>query len=204
MKIDQIRDMQKRLRFRPMEGGRRACILDSADRLNDAASNALLKTLEEPPEETHLFLITSRPHQLLPTILSRCQWVKFKPLSSAHIVQILRTAHSLEEDRPNSMPPWPGEAWVRLWRSATGWIFRSALAWLRAFSEIPEKTTEEIFETCERMAKEEEENQDLLELWKIWVRDLMVFKIQGKAGRGELINHDLGAEVARQAKKVFL
>jgi DNA polymerase-3 subunit delta' len=47
MKIDQVRDLQRRLRYRPMEGGKRACILDSADSLNEAASNALLKTLEE-------------------------------------------------------------------------------------------------------------------------------------------------------------
>jgi DNA polymerase III subunit delta' len=49
IKIDQIRELQKRLRFRPMEGKSRACLLDPADRMNAAAANALLKTLEEPP-----------------------------------------------------------------------------------------------------------------------------------------------------------
>jgi DNA polymerase-3 subunit delta' len=89
IKIDQIRELQRRLSYRPLEGGRRACIIDPADQMNDAAANALLKTLEEPPAETYLFLITAKPHQLLPTILSRCQWVKFKPLSIGSIVQIL-------------------------------------------------------------------------------------------------------------------
>jgi DNA polymerase III gamma/tau subunit len=75
--------------------------------------------------------------------------------------------------------------------------FQKRTAWLQAFSDIPEKTAEEIFETCERVSKEEEGIDDLLELWKVWVRDLMVFKIQGSGRGAKLINHDLGAEIAR-------
>ena len=201
LKIDQVRDMQKRLRFRPLEGGRRACIIDSADGLNEAASNAMLKTLEEPPDETHLFLITSRPHKLLPTILSRCQWVKFKPLSSAHIVQILRTAHSLEEEQARFYSSLAEGSVGQALALSNRVDFQKRTAWLHAFSDIPEKTVEDIFETCERVSKEEEGINDLLELWKLWIRDLMVFKIQGKVGGGKLINHDLGAEVAAAAGK---
>ncbi len=201
IKIDQVRDMQRRLRYRPLEGGRRACLIDSADRLNDAASNALLKTLEEPPDETHLILITSRPHQLLSTILSRCQWVKFKSLSSTHIVQILRKVHSLEEDRANFYASLAGGSVGEALALSNRVDFQKRIDWLRAFADIPEKNTEEIFETCERIAKEEEEVNDLLELWKLWIRDLTVFKVQGEGSAEKLINHDLGGEVAEQAKK---
>jgi DNA polymerase-3 subunit delta' len=201
IKIDQVRDMQKRLRYRPLEGGRRACLIDSADRLNDAASNALLKTLEEPPDETHLILITSRPHQLLPTLLSRCQWVKFKPLSGAHIVQILQKGHSLEGDKANFYASLAGGSAGEALALSNRVDFQKRLDWLRAFADIPAKNTEEIFETCERISKEEEEVNDLLELWKLWIRDLTVFKVQGEGPGEKLINHDLGAEVAEQAKK---
>jgi DNA polymerase-3 subunit delta' len=201
LKIDQVRDMRKRLRFRPLEGGRRACIINSADCLNEAASNAMLKTLEEPPDETHLFLITSRPHKLLPTILSRCQWVKFKPLSSAHIVQVLRTAHSLEEEQARFYSSLAEGSVGQALALSNRVDFQKRTAWLQAFSDIPEKKAEEIFETCERVSKEEEGINDLLELWKLWIRDLMVFKIQGKGPGGKLINHDLGAEVAAAAGK---
>ncbi len=199
LKIDQVRDMQRRLRYRPLEGGRRACIIDSADGLNEAASNALLKTLEEPPDETHLFLITSRPHKLLPTILSRCQWVKFKPLSRAHIVQILQTVHSLEEEQAKFYASLAEGSVGQAQALSNRVDFQKRADWLRAFSDIPEKNAEEIFETCERISKEEEGINDMLELWKLWIRDLMVFKIQGKAPGGKLINHDLGAEVAAEA-----
>jgi DNA polymerase-3 subunit delta' len=201
LKIDQVREMQKRLHYRPLEGGRRACIIDSADSLNEAASNAMLKTLEEPPAETHLFLITSRPHKLLPTILSRCQWVKFKPLSGDHIVRILRTAHSLEEEQGRFYASLAEGSVGRALALSSRVDFEKRSAWLRAFSEIPEKTTEEIFETCERVSKEEEEINDLLELWKLWIRDLMVCKVQGNGEGAKLINHDLGAEAARAAER---
>ena len=204
LKIDQVRELQRRLRYRPLEGGKRVCILDSADRLNDAASNALLKTLEEPPAETHLFLITSRPHQLLPTILSRCQWVKFRPLSMEHIVQILQRSHSWPEERAHFVASLAGGSAGKALALSNRVDFQKRLDWLRTFSDVSSKTTEEILAICEGVAKEEEEVNDLLELWKLWVRDLVVFKVQGEGPEGSglrLINHDLRLEVAEEAQK---
>jgi len=199
IKIDQIREMQKRLHFRPMEGGRRACILESADRMNDAASNALLKTLEEPPRETHLFLLTSRPHQLLPTIVSRCQWVKFRPLSASHIGQILKKLHGLEEEKAHFYASLAGGSAGQAVGLSNRMDFQKRLDWLRVFSHLSGKTTEEIFRICERLVKEEEEINDLLELWKIWVRDLVFFKTLGEKSKEGLINHDLWSEVKKDS-----
>lgn len=201
IKIDQIRDMQKRLRFRPMEGGRRACIIDCADRLNEAAANALLKTLEEPPQETHFFVITARPHRLLPTILSRCQWIKFKPLSTGHIVQIIQKAQGLDPEKAHFYASLAGGSAGQAEALSDRVDFQKRLDWLRLFSTLSQKNTEEVFEICEQMAKEEEGIQNLLELWKIWVRDLVVFKTGGGNPKERLINHDLGAQVALEAGK---
>ncbi len=203
IKIDQVRSMQRRLRYRPLEGGHRACIIDSADRLNDAASNALLKTLEEPPDGTHLFLITSRPYRLLPTILSRCQWVRFRPLSIAHIVQILRKAHSLEEEKAKFYASLAGGSAGQALALSDRVDFQKRTDWLRAFSDIPKKTVEEIFEISGRLAKEEEVN-DLLELWKLWIRDLAVLQVQGEEAGEKLINHDLRVEATEEAQKYSL
>ena len=202
IKIDQIRAMQKRLHFRPMEGGRRACILDSADCLNDAASNALLKTLEEPPQETHLFLITSRPHKLLPTILSRCQWVKFRPLSPGQIAQILQKAQGLEKEKAHFYASLAGGSVGQAVALSDRVDFQKRLDWLRVFSHLHQKSAEEVFETCERLAKEEEEIGDLLNLWKIWVRDLVVLKVQGEKANAGLINHDLLPAAEKDAARI--
>ncbi|HLE18996.1 MAG TPA: AAA family ATPase, partial [Syntrophales bacterium] len=61
IKIQAIRDLQERMKFKPWEGKKRVCIIDEADRMNDAAANALLKTLEEPPSANILILVTARP-----------------------------------------------------------------------------------------------------------------------------------------------
>ncbi len=203
IRIDQVRELQKRLRYRPLEGGRRACILESADRLNEPAANALLKTLEEPPEETHLFLLTSRPHQLLPTILSRCQCVKFKPLSVGNIVQILQRVHSWPEERAHFLAALAGGSAGKALELGDRVDFKKRLDWLRTFSHISRKTMEEILAVCEQVAKEEEMN-DLLELWKLWVRDLVVCKVRGERPEGsglKLINHDLLREASQESKK---
>ena len=67
----------------PFESGHRVFVLERADTMNDEAANALLKTLEEPPPYVVLLLLTDNPSQVLPTISSRCQPVRFDPLPAA-------------------------------------------------------------------------------------------------------------------------
>jgi DNA polymerase III subunit delta' len=66
--------------YRPFEGGKRVFVIEAAEAMRDESQNALLKTLEEPPEFVHLILLTSEPAALLETIASRCQPVDFAPL----------------------------------------------------------------------------------------------------------------------------
>lgn len=61
----------------PFESARRVFVIEDADELNDQAANRMLKTLEEPPHFVHILLLTSRPGEVLPTIASRCQQVRF-------------------------------------------------------------------------------------------------------------------------------
>jgi DNA polymerase-3 subunit delta' len=200
IKIDQVRELQRRLRFRPLEGGRRVCILDSAERMNEAAANALLKTLEEPPAETHLFLVTARPHRLLPTILSRCQWVKFKPLSRGHLVQILRSVSSLSEEQALFYASLSGGSARQALSLGDRLDFQKRLAWLQAFATLFKKSPAEIFEICGQLAREEDGLPDLLEIWKFWVRDLLVCKAVPEGGEDRFINHDCLEEIRDQAR----
>ncbi len=66
--------------YRPFEGGKRVFVVEAAEAMRDESQNALLKTLEEPPEFVHLILLSSEPEALLETISSRCQPVEFAPL----------------------------------------------------------------------------------------------------------------------------
>jgi DNA polymerase III subunit delta' len=77
----------------PFESTHRVFVLERADTMNDEAANALLKTLEEPPPYVVLLLLTDNPSQVLPTISSRCQPVRFDPLSSERLQERLLEHH---------------------------------------------------------------------------------------------------------------
>src|SRR4051794_11299556 len=74
----------------PFEAPRRVFVIESADRLIEPAANKMLKTLEEPPAFAHLVLLTDRPGNVLPTIASRCQHVRFDALAPEQLAERLR------------------------------------------------------------------------------------------------------------------
>ncbi len=90
--VDQVRALQRRLNTRPTLGARRAVIIDSADLLEKSAVNALLKSLEEPPQGTFFLLVVHALGRLLPTVRSRCLIVRFHPLSDADVARALDLA----------------------------------------------------------------------------------------------------------------
>lgn len=100
--VDAVRDLEREANFRPFEAQARFFLIDDADKLSSAkenAANALLKTLEEPPPTAHIFLVSSRPDALLPTILSRCQIVRFAPVPADEIENyLLRKKHFSPDD----------------------------------------------------------------------------------------------------------
>lgn len=89
IKINSIRDIRKFLSLEYTDIPTRGIILEDAHLMNEESQNALLKSLEEPPEGVVFILITHLPDMLLSTILSRCQKIKFNPLSKNHLTKIL-------------------------------------------------------------------------------------------------------------------
>lgn len=90
--VDQVREIQRRLTTRPTLGSRRAVIIDAGDQLEKGAVNALLKSLEEPPQGTFFLLVVHALGRLLPTVRSRCQIVRFQPLEDAEVARALDNA----------------------------------------------------------------------------------------------------------------
>jgi len=99
IRIDSIREMQKRITCKPLEARMRSCIIDDADKMNDQAANALLKMLEEPSPSNILILVTARPYYLLSTIISRCQHMRFNPLDSEKVARFLISRMNMDNQK---------------------------------------------------------------------------------------------------------
>lgn len=134
IRIAQIRALQQRLVTRPTAGALRAVIIDPADDLERSAANALLKSLEEPPEGTVFLLVSHRPAQLLATIRSRCRVLRFPPLPSEKLHRLLaREAPDAEEAaraaaiRAAGGSPGAALAFLRLDLGRAGGIMRTIL-----------------------------------------------------------------------------
>jgi DNA polymerase III subunit delta' len=103
IKIDPIRELQRKLAFHPYEGKVKVAVIDDADLMNPQAANSFLKTLEEPPSATMLVLVSSNPFKLLPTLISRCQAIKFQPLTPEIIKKILKETMTEEVIKENDL-----------------------------------------------------------------------------------------------------
>jgi len=87
--VEEVRRLQETLSFQSFERGRKIAIIRDSFRMSREGANALLKTVEEPPPETHLFLLAHHRSQLLPTLVSRCQPLRFDPLSEGEVEEVL-------------------------------------------------------------------------------------------------------------------
>ncbi len=117
LKIGTVREWQADIALRPYEGRRRVFILYDAERLNEEASNALLKTLEEPPPFATLVLVAHSTN-LLPTVVSRCQLIRLRPLPRQHVYQALVEHRGLTHDAAELLAAWSD--------GCIGWALRMA------------------------------------------------------------------------------
>jgi DNA polymerase III subunit delta' len=194
IKIDQIRELQRNLAFRPFEATKKACIIDGAERLNPAAGNALLKTLEEPPGNALLILITANPEGVLPTVLSRCQRLHFAALSEGAIDSILRERGT------------PPEA-ARIVASLAGGSMGKALEMGEETALVERKGFLEkvgalslgeitpLFAMAEELAGDKENSLELLGLLTAFLRDALLMR----CGERRIVNTDLVPLVEREA-----
>lgn len=98
IKIGMVRELTKKLRFGKYDALYRFVIIDDAECMNIESANALLKTLEEPAKDVVIILVTSKVKMLIPTIISRCQKVRFNPIAEENIKSALKARHGLSDE----------------------------------------------------------------------------------------------------------
>lgn len=179
--IDQVRDVQRQASLKPFEGRHRVFVFDGAEHLSEEAANSLLKTLEEPPDQVVLLLLTSDDGALLPTLVSRCQLLKLRPVSRSLIVRELETRHGVDREKADEV--------ARLSRGRPGWAIDAvsrpgALEQLNktfgAIEGVISGGMEARFSYAADLAASFGRNRDSvrqeLALWLEWWRDVMLAK----------------------------
>ena len=101
IKIEQIRELQKRIQEKPIISNKKVYIIDNADLMTKEAQNCLLKTLEEPPEFAIIILIGSNEHAFLTTIKSRCMILHFNPIEDKDIRKYLQQNYGMQDISQN-------------------------------------------------------------------------------------------------------
>ena len=178
--IGRIRELQKQIQYHPFEAEYKIYILTDIDKMTIPASNAFLKTLEEPPPHTIFILTTNRLHFLLPTIISRCQLLRFNTLSIMDIEQILMNTLNLSIDDANIHS--------RLAAGSVGRALENAID-----NQLIEKrdmaidihnashsaSILKIFNIADDLAKLRDRNylQEILNQLLVWYRDILIVKI---------------------------
>ena len=181
IRIDQIREIESFLNLTAYEGSYKVVILDGAELLNTAAANALLKTLEEPPVNVLLLLLTSNEDALLSTIKSRCRFLYLKPVAKSELADKLVAGYAAA--------PEMAEQLARLSRGCLGQavnalhdgqILEQREADLERLEEVCEGGLDARFnyaaELAARFIRDRDATRELLYLWLRWWRDLLLIK----------------------------
>jgi DNA polymerase-3 subunit delta' len=197
IKIDQIRELQSSLAYRPYEAPQKACIIDGAERLNLAAGNALLKTLEEPPGNALIILVTAQRSMVLPTILSRCQSLVFHSLPQQVIEkQLFHLGYPAESARIAASLA-DGSL-----KKALDTVAEDALTGRKEFLErvmalsLHNITT--LFSTAEEFAREKDTVADMLGILISFLRDILLFIETGS----ETVHADLVPVIQLEAARL--
>ena len=196
--IDRVQeDLLRPMSFRPAEGQYKVAILTDVEHMNETAANAFLKLLEEPPPQTVFLLTTSRPEQLLPTIVSRCQRLRFDPLLPESIEGALVEREEMASDTASMLARMADGSYSRALDLAENEdLMASRELVLDYFRAAYTQKVTSLTDCIDELSSQGRERvKSMLRLMLRWVRDLMLYRTMGD--EAPLVNVDQADAVAR-------
>jgi len=213
IRIGQIRELCSAIASKPHEARMRMVMVEDAHTMNREAANALLKVLEEPPERTFFILLARDLNDLLPTIISRCRHIRFRPIAQTEIAKRVALEWNIQpsvaliaamssngdmakammfanvRDDESAIEQVEGAVTKRA--TETDWISRRYWLLNQLFLIVkPNKKSSSPFlyalALAETVSKESSLIQDSISLVKLWFRDMALIKVD----RGHIINSD--------------
>jgi DNA polymerase-3 subunit delta' len=201
--IRQVAEMQTAAHLPPFEGKCKVFVFDRAEVLSHEAANSLLKTLEEPPPNVLIILLTAKESALLPTIASRCQRVDLRPLPRGLVRDALVKDHHIAQDKAGLL--------ARLSGGCLGWailalqdetLLSDRDQRLAGFTQLSTASTRDRLAYAADLAalfsKGRDRVSDVLSAWLQYWRDLLLIKCNSSQW---IINVDQEAALSKQAER---
>ncbi len=203
--IDQVREIERAAALNPFEGRTRVVIIDPADEMTDAAQNAFLKTLEEPPPHVVFILVAAREDRLLPTVHSRCRRIEFTLLPVETVERALAD---------QGIEPEQARLLARLSRGRPGWAIEAAgdpsrldrrREALDACRAVPGMSVADRMDLAEKLSERFKEKRapvmETLAAWQDWWRDVLLAQSGAEEGVGNIDMTDAMREDAARFRK---
>jgi DNA polymerase III subunit delta' len=213
VKIEQIRELNRSLGYAPLAGGYRVCVVHRAEAMTSEAANSFLKTLEEPPSGNIFVLNATEPRDLLPTIVSRCQRVSFRPLKTDEITRQLNNETDLNGFSVAVLARVSNGSLGRALDMGESNFLERRRIWLKKLLELYARSSAEAMNMAVESAKEARVGLDqpgnkkaglfdLLSVWATWYRDLLLVRIG--APKDLFINGDFQEQLEETASGMTL
>jgi len=201
LKVDQIREARRMLVLKPYQANYRVALFLRFQEANDNAANALLKTLEEAPSYAVLILTADNPEQLLPTIVSRCEVLRLRPLKMEDIQKALET-RGLETAKAKLIAHISGGRFgyaLRLIENEA--LLEKREERLNDLQSLISASRVEKFAYADKLSRDRESMRQTVSIWLSYWRDVMLRSAQAKT---PLVNVDRNVEIEDLSRRLDL
>jgi DNA polymerase-3 subunit delta' len=200
IKVDQIRALCSKLVLKPYEASKRFAIIVDAQKLNAESGNTLLKTLEEPPEHTVFILTALQAADILPTIVSRCQQIRFNPIPLHSLQTFIEKNHGLGAPEASVIASMAQGSITRAesminptWINKRNWI-------IEELETLPSRPVNLCLAFSEALSTNKQWLFQAFEIMRNWLRDLVVYNYAPE----KVINKDLSAQIKISSQKTTI
>lgn len=199
IKIEQVRTIQREFSYRPLEASHKVCLVETPEKMQPAAANALLKTLEEPSGVALFILLSAHPEQVLPTIRSRCQPLPFSRIPAAELKRDLMLRLEIDETAGHLLAALSEGSFRRALGRDRELFLETRRDFLKKVTALSPGSILQVFELARELAEDKERSAEYLEILEAFYRDVLL-ALHGRPEE-DLVNVDLLEKIRRTAAR---
>ena len=202
LSVEEVRtQVNQDIGVKPYSSRYKIYIIPDAHLLNSQAQNALLKTVEEPPEYAIIFLLTDNLDKLLPTIISRCVVLNMKPIREMDMIRYMKDVLGIPEEQAYFCERFAYGNLGKAVRLATSENYKQIKeSSVRLLRNIYKMETEDIILAAKRLSEYKLEMPDLMDIMQMWYRDVLMFKITNSVN--QLVFREEYQAMKQQSEKI--